>query len=541
MIKEVNDIKIVDRIKELVIDWLVICIYLIMLAIISVSFYMIVFKGIPKTTELQSQLIATITSVIPIIIIFSILDFRRGSIGKQKVGLKLYFKKREFKYSIIRNIVKFLPWQIGHMATIHGIYTEFDTISIILQIIALTLLVTMFLMGILRKDKRHLGDIVAGTQVQYEESDIINGELIVMTENEIEEIKPINIFVTHEDRLGDDITKMSDFFEVYISSMMTELKSQPGIEMNNSLKIINDTSILQNISSEIKNIFQKENVTLIPDLDKLPWDIREKLKNGEYSIGESRQVDGNLRAVIVNENNVRVKDITLKRISNNNINTQMITSIINQMQIQQIFTKLTSIEEFQTYQIETDRNSRMIRPFLDARDYAIKAENTNNKEKKTKLLEKAEEKVTSALNEVYLDLNTTKDEFIKSVKVNPGLNLGNNTDKFMKLLLSDIQLITKYTGVKMQLLEYLGENNMSKKVLEKYLNTIHSLISEPTENMGGQSVMMVLHDYFPYNEKNLDSFYYFTKDMRNIIKENILQLESNNKNTEEIYIISAED
>lgn len=541
MIKEVNNIRIVDRIKELVIDWLVICIYLIMLAIISISFYMIVFKGIPKVTELQSQLIATITSVIPIIIIFSILDFRRGSIGKLKVGLKLYFKKREFKYSVIRNIVKFLPWQIGHMATIHGIYTEFDTISIILQIIALTLLVTMFLMGILRKDKRHLGDIVAGTQVQYEESYNINGELIVMTENEIEEIKPINIFVTHEDRVGDDITKMSDFFEVYISSMMTELKSQPGIEMNNRLKIVNDTSILQNISSEIKNIFQKENVTLIPDLDKLPWDVREKLKTGEYCIGKSRQVDGNLRAVIVNENNVRVKDITLKRISNNNINTQMITSIINQMQIQQIFTKLTSIEEFQTYQIETDRNSRMIRPFLDARDYAIKAENTNNKEKKTKLLEKVEEKVTSALNEVYLDLNTTKDEFIKSVKVNPGLNLGNNTDKFMKLLLSDIQLITKYTGVKMQLLEYLGENNMSKKVLEKYLNTIHSLISEPTENMGGQSVMMVLHDYFPYNEKNLDSFYYFTKDMRNIIKENILQLESNNKNTEEIYIISAED
>ena len=166
MLKEENNIRIVDRIKELVIDWLVICMYLIILAIVSISFYMIVFKGIPKVTELQSQLIATVTSVIPIIIIFSILDFKKGSIGKQKVGLKLYFKKREFKYSVIRNIIKFLSWQIGHMGTIHGIYTEFDTISIILQIIALTLLVTMFLMGILRKDKRHLGDIVAGTQIQ---------------------------------------------------------------------------------------------------------------------------------------------------------------------------------------------------------------------------------------------------------------------------------------------------------------------------------------------------------------------------------------
>ena len=120
MLKEENSIRIIDRIKELIIDWLVICIYLIILAIISISFYMIVFKGIPKVTELQSQLIATVTSVIPIIIIFSILDLKKGSIGKQKVGLKLYFKEIEFKYSVIRNIVKFLPWQIGHMATIHG-------------------------------------------------------------------------------------------------------------------------------------------------------------------------------------------------------------------------------------------------------------------------------------------------------------------------------------------------------------------------------------------------------------------------------------
>ena len=166
MLREENDIRIVDRIKELVIDWLVISAYLIILAIISILFYMVVFKGIPKTTEIQSQLIATITSVIPIIIIFSILDFKKGSIGKQKAGLKLYFKEKKFRYSVIRNVIKFLPWQIGHMATIHGIYTEFDTISIILEIVAITLLVIMFLMGILRKDKRHIGDILAGTQVQ---------------------------------------------------------------------------------------------------------------------------------------------------------------------------------------------------------------------------------------------------------------------------------------------------------------------------------------------------------------------------------------
>ena len=35
MLKEENSIRIIDRIKELVIDWIVICIYLIILAIIS--------------------------------------------------------------------------------------------------------------------------------------------------------------------------------------------------------------------------------------------------------------------------------------------------------------------------------------------------------------------------------------------------------------------------------------------------------------------------------------------------------------------------
>ena len=166
MIKEENDIKIVDRIKELVIDWLVVCIYLIILAIISILFYIIVFKGIPKVTELQSQLIATITSVIPIIIIFSILDFKRGSIGKQKLGLKSYFKERKFKYSVIRNIVKFLPWQIGHMSTIHGIYSDFDLWSIVLFFIGIGLAIMLLLMGFMRNDKRHLGDLLAQTQVQ---------------------------------------------------------------------------------------------------------------------------------------------------------------------------------------------------------------------------------------------------------------------------------------------------------------------------------------------------------------------------------------
>ena len=42
-----------------------------------------------------------------------------------------------------------------------------------------------------------------------------------------------------------------------------------------------------------------------------------KFQKGIYKIAESKQVDGNMRAVILDENDIRVKDITLKRIKNN--------------------------------------------------------------------------------------------------------------------------------------------------------------------------------------------------------------------------------
>ena len=60
----------------------------------------------------------------------------------------------------------FLPWQLGHMGTIHGFYSDFDMLSIILSISATLLGVSLLAMMMFRKDKRHLGDLLARTQVQ---------------------------------------------------------------------------------------------------------------------------------------------------------------------------------------------------------------------------------------------------------------------------------------------------------------------------------------------------------------------------------------
>lgn len=161
-----NPIPFATRIKELCIDWLVISAYLLCLFAVSMACYFMTLGGIPAFSESHSQLIATLASVLVIVALFTYLDFRGGSIGKRAAGLEVCFTQRSFSRSLVRNSVKFFPWQIGHMAVIHGVYTEFDTMSIVLSIISCTLLVAMFLMDTMRRDRRHLGDMLAGTQVQ---------------------------------------------------------------------------------------------------------------------------------------------------------------------------------------------------------------------------------------------------------------------------------------------------------------------------------------------------------------------------------------
>ena len=163
----INSISFKKRMIELLFDYLFILAYLALLFLGSMPFYTIFFNGIPEYTEIQSQCLVFFTSVLPVTLLFTFLDYtKNGSFGKAKAGLQLIYKKKTVQSSLIRNAIKFLPWQIGHMGTIHGFYSEFDFLSIILSFLATLLAVALLAMMVFRKDKRHLGDLIAHTQVQ---------------------------------------------------------------------------------------------------------------------------------------------------------------------------------------------------------------------------------------------------------------------------------------------------------------------------------------------------------------------------------------
>lgn len=367
-----------------------------------------------------------------------------------------------------------------------------------------------------------------------EKQEIHSDELIETTLK-----KPLVIFETEADRYGRDITAMSNFFDGYVQQMSLALREQTGLEVVTELPVAN-LGIISDVVRQA-DIIMQGNVTLLPDFDNLPVDIKTKLKKGIYTIGDSKQVDGNLRAVVLDEEGVRIKDITLKKILSNQGNIETARSIGNQMQMRQIYAKLADIQEFQTYQLERDRDRDIIVPFLDARSLVLEAETKDSEDERMRLLKEADGKIRTALNSIYADIETTVKSLVRCTRV-PLLPLGKASNRYMGYLTSDMQIATKYVGVRMQLLEYMGETKTAQYVLKQYQHVMYDFLTKPITRKG-LSAANLMHNYFPYDKTNMNCWYTFSKEMTPVLESSMrtLELSMSGKYSNDIYIVAVED
>lgn len=351
--------------------------------------------------------------------------------------------------------------------------------------------------------------------------------------------KPLEIYKTEADITGRDITQMSNFFDGYIEQMSLALREESAIEVLSEIPI-SDLSIINEVVQKAR-ILLKDNVTLVPDFDNLPLDVKKKLKRGLYTIGESKQVDGNMRAVIVDENRTRIKDITLKKVVSSPENLETARKIGDQIQMKQIYVKLAAIEEFQTYQIERDRDQQIIVPFLDARTFILRAANANSPDEQKNLLEQANGKITSALHSIYTDMDTSARMLAK--KADSWLpDITGRMNDYMRFITSDLQIATKYIGVSMQVLEYIGDNYGAKNALLEYQQALYDFLEKPISKKG-LSAALIMQGNFPYTSANIDQWYMLKKEIAPPLKtsiENILS-GTNSAERQEIYIVSMED
>jgi hypothetical protein len=342
----------------------------------------------------------------------------------------------------------------------------------------------------------------------------------------------LHILVTEADTNGYEISKMSDFMGLYAQQLTRSLAESSFVEVVSNVSVA-DIGIINDVIQQAA-IVAKGNVTLVPDFDNLPAGIKEKLKDGLYSIGDSKQVDGNLRAVILDENGVRVKDITLKKVLANPGALETTRSIANQMQMKQIQDTLVAIQEMQSYQLDRDRDRDILTPFFDARDYILQAQNAPSLKEKNQLLEKASDRMTTALNSVYSEMRTASLHLAKNTKWSL-FHKQSSIDTLLSNLSDDLQLATKFSGVQMQVFEALGRREDSMQVLNRYQTVMHDFI---TQEIGGRgmSAIELMHDNYHYSKETNDCWYTFSKELEPAL-ENTRQAIEN----KQVYIVSVED
>ncbi len=157
-----------SRFKAAVIDYFCIIIYLIMLFVISMGLYFYVNDEVPKYSEASLHVVSFFTTFLPVVLYFSIKEglYPYQSFGKKLMKLHINYKSNPLRSSFIRNIIKFLPWQIAHIAIIVGAYHAFDLVIVIILFgIAFLLPIIYILMIIFNKNHRSLADIIANADV----------------------------------------------------------------------------------------------------------------------------------------------------------------------------------------------------------------------------------------------------------------------------------------------------------------------------------------------------------------------------------------
>ena len=318
----------------------------------------------------------------------------------------------------------------------------------------------------------------------------------------------LQILVTEDDINGTDILAMSDFLDGYIEEMTKSLRE--NVSDTETVDVpVSDFVIVGGVVHQAKAVTHGM-VQYIPDFEHLPTEIKEKFRKGIYKIGESRQVDGNVRAVLVDQEGVRVKDITLKEVHPDTGIIEMSRSIANQIQMKQISSKLDIIEAMQSYQIARDRDRDIFSPFLDARALIVRAQKEDeSEEERKKYLKQAEEKLLSALNSLYLDINTSGKTLIKHTRRKIFQN-GNVINECIEFISSDLQ------------------------VLAKYKNQMKWFFTSPLIECGC-TMAELIHQHYPYTSENMDCWYKLSEDMKKPLEE----LEMNGM--DHIYLVSVED
>lgn len=338
----------------------------------------------------------------------------------------------------------------------------------------------------------------------------------------------LNIFTEEVDRKGTDLLAMSDFFEVFIGKIEVEMGAETKWEVLHNIE-----SFIGQIAAAIKGGFDISQMgMLVADYSHFSQDIIDGLKEGLYHVGQSKEVAGNLRPAILDKDGHLVKFFTLKKAANPSSILGDISTLSMQVSLQRISSQIEDIGRDVKGMIDFARREALSNKFIYARDKIMMAA-TSSEEERILYLKEADTYLMEGLTDLYSDVNAQV-EALADIK-GPFASV-KAIDSLLSYINEDMQMIPRYVGLRVYLLNYRGKADDANRILGEYRYQLQLLAEKRIEG-GKYTALELIHKNYPYDSSNMDFWLVKPKQMLQAINSYETMLEQKNR---DIYYIDVE-
>ena len=235
--------------------------------------------------------------------------------------------------------------------------------------------------------------------------------------------------------------------------------------------------------------------TLVADLEALPKEILQRIKQGVYEIAESKQIDGNLRAAVVDKKGKIIKQITLKHAAGNKVVAGDLNTLAIQAALRQITQQLECIDAGVQYLITLKRRGDFQTPYFDSVQKIIEARDATSEAERRERIQSAADDLKHGLNGLYGDLDDC-------LRVLTGRWIPIASKRNLNYIAEDMVFIPQYVALLAYMYNIQGKPELAIEVIRYYREEINRFVSR--QIIDGYTAAQLVHSHYHYIEQNRD-------------------------------------
>lgn len=203
-----------------------------------------------------------------------------------------------------------------------------------------------------------------------------------------------------------------------------------------------------------------------------------------------------------------------------------------QASLQRISSQIEDIGRDVKGMIDFARREALSNKFIYARDRIMMAA-TSSEEERVLYLKEADTYLMEGLTDLYSDVNAQV-EALADIK-GPFASV-KAIDSLLSYINEDMQMIPRYVGLRVYLLNYRGKADDANRILGEYRYQLQ-LLDEKRIGGGKYTALELIHKNYPYDSSNMDFWLVKPKQMLQAINSYETMLEQKNS---DIYYIDVE-